>query len=95
MIVLYGLFGFYGLRIARRAPTPFTQNLVVGVTLLVVIQVFFNIAAISGIVPLSGLPLIFMSNGGTALAVTLAQIGIVLGISRYTRDPNLAKKRIS
>ncbi|MAQ77409.1 hypothetical protein CL684_02700 [Candidatus Campbellbacteria bacterium] len=84
LIVLYSVFTFFGLRIARRAPTTFSQNLAAGIILLISVQVFFNIAAISGLVPLSGLPLIFMSSGGTALIVTLAQIGIVLNISKYT-----------
>ena len=87
LIVLYLLFGFFGLRVVKYAPTPFSQNIVVGILLLILIQVFFNIAAISGIVPLSGLPLIFMSHGGTALFISLAAIGIILGISRYMRIP--------
>ncbi|MCA9353058.1 FtsW/RodA/SpoVE family cell cycle protein, partial [Patescibacteria group bacterium] len=94
LISLYGLFGFFGFRVARHAPNAFAQNLVVGIILLIVIQVFFNIAAISGIVPLSGLPLIFMSNGGTALIVTLAQLGIVLNISQYTTKPNTPRTRV-
>ena len=95
LITLYGLFGFFGFRIARHAPTVFAQNLVIGIILLIVIQVFFNIAAISGLVPLSGLPLIFMSNGGTALIVTLAQLGIVLNISKYTKKKiSLKRKRV-
>lgn len=94
LVTLYGLFAFFGFRIARYAPTIFAQNLVVGVILLIVIQVFFNIAAISGLVPLSGLPLIFMSNGGTALIVTLAQLGIVLNISKYTKRKKIKRKRI-
>lgn len=93
LILLYGIFSFFGLKIARHAPTVFAQNLVTGIILLVVVQVFFNIAAISGLVPLSGLPLIFMSNGGTALIVTLAQLGIVLNISRHIKKSN-TKKRI-
>ena len=92
LIVLYGIFTFFGFKIARNAPTVFAQNLVTGIILLITIQVFFNIAAISGLVPLSGLPLIFMSNGGTALVVTLAQIGIVLNISRYTKERIIKRK---
>ncbi|MCI5050836.1 MAG: FtsW/RodA/SpoVE family cell cycle protein [Candidatus Pacebacteria bacterium] len=94
LITLYGIFTFFGFKIARHAPSEFAQNLVVGIILLIVIQVFFNIAAISGLVPLSGLPLIFMSNGGTALLVTLAQLGIVLNISKYTLTRNVQKKRV-
>lgn len=96
LVLLYSLFAFFGFRIARHAPTPFSQNLTTGIILLVVVQVFFNIAAITGIVPLSGLPLIFMSNGGTALIVTLTQLGIVLNISRYQKKNLIRiKKRIS
>jgi len=94
LIFLYGIFTFLGFRVARYAPSEFAQNLTIGIILLVVIQVFFNIAAISGLVPLSGLPLIFMSNGGTALTVTLAGLGIVLNISKYTIKRNIDKKRI-
>ena len=95
LIILYALFGFFGFKIARNAPTPFSQNLVAGIILLVLIQVFFNIAAISGLVPLDGMPLIFMSNGGTALIVTLAQLGIVLNISRYTKKQSgIQRKRV-
>ncbi len=93
LIFFYSLLAFFGFKIAKRAPSLFAQNLVVGILLLITVQVFFNIAAISGIVPLSGLPLIFMSNGGTALFVTLAELGIVLNISRYQRN-RLIKKEI-
>ncbi len=93
LITLYTLFAFFGFKIAKQAPTEFAQNLVIGIVLLVVIQVFFNIAAISGIIPLSGLPLIFMSNGGTALLVTLAEIGIVLNISRFAKRKVVRKMR--
>jgi cell division protein FtsW len=85
LIFLYTLFGFFGFKVARNAPDLFAQNMATGITLLIVTQVFLNIAAISGLFPLSGLPLIFMSNGGTALVVTLAQVGILLNISRYVK----------
>ena len=85
LVMLYSVFAFFGARVARLAPTVFGQNLVIGIILLIVIQVFFNIAAISGIIPLSGLPLIFMSHGGTALFISLAQIGIILNVSRYMK----------
>lgn len=92
LILLYIFFALFGLRIVKYAPTPFSQNLVIGILLLILIQVFFNIAAISGIVPLSGLPLIFMSHGGTALFIALAEIGIILGVSRYMRIPKASSR---
>lgn len=94
LITLYTLLAFFGFRISKKSPDIFAQNLVIGITLLVVVQVFFNIAAISGIVPLSGLPLIFMSNGGTALFVTLAEIGIILNISKYTKQQLTQKRKV-
>jgi cell division protein FtsW len=57
--------------------------LVVGFMTLIVSQAFLNIAAMLGIAPLSGLPLPFISHGGTALVATLASLGIVLNVSKY------------
>lgn len=87
LVTLYTLLAFFGVRIARLAPTNFGQNITIGIIFLIVIQVFFNIAAISGLVPLSGLPLIFMSHGGSALFISLAQLGIILNVSRYIKVP--------
>ncbi len=71
--------------IAIKAPDMFGALLVIGIAMLIVVQSLFNISAMLGVVPLSGLPLIFVSHGGTALAVTLAGIGLVLNISRYRK----------
>lgn len=85
LVILYTIFAIFGIRVAQHAPTAFGRNLALGIIFLIVIQVFFNIAAISGLVPLSGLPLIFMSHGGSALFISLAQLGILLNISRYVK----------
>jgi cell division protein FtsW len=71
--------------IAIKAPDMFGALLVVGIASLVIVQSLFNIAAMLGVVPLSGLPLIFVSHGGTALAVTLIGFGIALNVSRYRK----------
>ncbi len=92
LVVMYTIFGLLGARIARLAPTTFGQNIVIGIVLLVTIQVFFNIAAISGLAPLDGMPLIFMSHGGTALFLTLASLGVVLNISRFERTSTASKE---
>lgn len=83
--VLIGLFiGFFarGMMIAARARDLFSQLLAAGITLLVIVQVIINIAAISGTFLLTGIPLPFMSNGGSALAFLLFEMGILLQISR-------------
>lgn len=85
LIVLYAAVALLGLRIAARAPDPFGGLLVVGLILLIIGQSFMNIASTIGLIPLSGLPLIFVSHGGTALAISLAEVGILLSVSRRMR----------
>jgi cell division protein FtsW len=63
----------------------FSGLLAVGIVILIVSQSFANIAAMLGIIPLTGLPLIFVSHGGTALFFALIQIGILLNISALRR----------
>lgn len=82
LVLLYAAVALLGLRIAARAPDPFGGLLVVGIILLIIGQSFMNIASTIGLIPLSGLPLIFVSHGGTALAISLAEIGILLSVSR-------------
>lgn len=73
------------MRIARHAPDMFGRHLATGITLLIIVQAFINMAAISGLVPLTGLPLTFISFGSSALAVNLIEVGILMNISKYTR----------
>ncbi len=86
--ILLGLFvGFAvrGYKIATRAPDLFGMLLVVGLTTLIIAQVFLNIGAMVGLAPLSGLPLPFVSHGGTALLTTLLSVGIILNVSKYQK----------
>ncbi len=69
---------------ARRAPDRFSQLVVVGVCSWIIVQAFFNIGSMIGVLPLTGLPLTFVSYGGTALAMMLFAVGIVLNISKHT-----------
>lgn len=82
LVAAFIAFGLLALRIASRAPDPFGGLLVVGLTVLIVGQSFFNIASSLGLVPLVGVPLIFVSHGGTALAIALAEVGVILSVSR-------------
>lgn len=82
LVSLFLFFAFRGLVIAKQSPDLFGGLLTVGIVILVVSQSFFNMASMLGIVPLSGLPLLFVSHGGTALFLTLASSGIVLNVSR-------------
>ena len=82
IVILYILFAMRGLWIARRSPDAFSGLLASGLVILITLQSFMNIASITGLFPLTGVPLVFMSQGGTSLLISLATVGIILGISK-------------
>ena len=86
VVILYILFAMRGLWIARRAPDSFSGLLASGLVILVTLQAFMNIASITGLFPLTGVPLVFMSQGGTSLLLSLASVGIILGISKERKQ---------
>lgn len=73
-----------GLRIARHAPDRFGQLTALGIITWLGFQAFLNIGALSGLVPLTGIPLPFMSHGGSALIISMTAIGVMMNISRQT-----------
>lgn len=85
LVCLYLFFSIRGYSIAFRAPDPFSKFLVVGLVTLLVAQSFLNIVSIVGLFPLTGVPLVFVSQGGTALLFALLSVGIILQISRHKR----------
>jgi len=85
IILLFGAFTFRGYRVATHAKDLFGMLLVVGFITIIVIQTFLNMAAMVALAPLSGLPLPFISHGGTALLATLATVGIILNVSKYQK----------
>lgn len=84
LVLLYLFFTIRGLKIASRVNDPFGKMLCIGIILIIAVQSFMNMGAIIGIIPLSGMPLPFVSHGGTALMFVLAEVGVVLNISRYS-----------
>jgi cell division protein FtsW len=86
LVLLFTTLGVLGLRIAARAPDPFGGLVVTGFVILIVGQSFFNIASTIALVPLVGVPLIFVSHGGTALAMALAEAGVILSVSRRMKQ---------
>lgn len=87
-VILISLFSFFlwrGIKIARNAPDVFGKFLAAGVVISITSQAFINMAAISGLLPLTGIPLPFVSYGGTSLAITLASVGILLNISKHAQ----------
>ena len=88
IIILYVLFALRGLRIANRSPDLFSRLLVSGIVIMITAQSFMNIASITGVFPLTGVPLVFMSHGGTSLMIYLMAIGVVLQISKFQQKNN-------
>lgn len=87
-LVLLGLYVFFALRtlkVALTAENQFGTLLAVGIATFIIVQSFTNIGAMAGVLPLSGVPLLFVSQGGTALLFVLAESGILLNISRTAR----------
>jgi cell division protein FtsW len=87
VVFLYVAFALRGMRIAGRAPDAFGRLLALGIVTIITLQSFLNIASITGVFPLTGVPLVFMSQGGTSLLISLAAVGIVLNISRFQKEP--------
>lgn len=85
LVIGFLYFLYRGIRIAAQAPDAFGKLLVTGIISWLGIQAFVNIGAMVGLLPLTGVPLPFVSQGGTALAVALAACGIVLNVSKHTK----------
>ena len=85
MVVLFALVFIRGFHIAMHAHDKFGMLVAIGLTSHIGLQAFFNIAVVSKLIPNTGISLPFFSYGGTALAVQLAEVGIVLSVSRQMR----------
>jgi cell division protein FtsW len=85
IILLFIFFTSRGMKVATMAPDVFSGLLVLGIVILITVQSLLNIASMIGVIPLSGSPLIFFSQGGTALFFTLAEIGMIMNVSRYRK----------
>jgi cell division protein FtsW len=80
LILAYAVFAYAGLSIALRCRDPFGKTLAVGLVTLICAQAAVNLAAVLGLAPLTGIPLPFVSYGGSNLVVALASVGILLNI---------------
>ncbi|MFB6226420.1 MAG: putative lipid II flippase FtsW [Candidatus Paceibacteria bacterium] len=75
-----------GFKVAKKAPDKFARLTVTGIILWLAVQTFVNIGAMVGLMPLTGVPLPFISHGGTALLSALTGVGIILNISKYQKQ---------
>jgi cell division protein FtsW len=83
VLVCFGVIAWRGLRAAMRAPDRFGAFLAVGLTAMVSIQAFFNISVVLGLLPTKGIPLPFVSFGGSSLLISMIGMGILLNISQH------------
>ena len=81
VIAAFGLFAYAGFNIALRCKDPFGKRLAAGLTALICGQAAVNVSAVMGLAPLTGIPLPFVSYGGSSLVVGLASVGILLNIA--------------
>jgi cell division protein FtsW len=84
IVALFAVFVWRGLRIGLRAPDPFGAYLALGITVLIGTQTLVNLGVVTGLLPTKGLPLPFISFGGSALLVTMVSTGVLLNISQHT-----------
>jgi cell division protein FtsW len=100
-VVIMGLFfalAWYGYRAAARAPDRFGCLVAVGVTTWITSQAVINMGAVIGILPVTGIPLPFISFGGSSLVITLAAVGILMNIAlqeRSSRRPPVPRRRLA
>lgn len=82
ILVLFIVLGVRGLRTAFKVQDPFARLTAFGITTAILLQAFFNISVVLSLLPTKGIPLPFISSGGTSLFVSLASVGILLNISK-------------
>ena len=83
VVFLFVVIAYRGLRIARSAPDSFGSLLACGITCWIVVQAGVDIGSVTDLIPFTGVPLPFVSFGGSSLIATLAAVGILLNVSRY------------
>ena len=84
LVALFSILAWRGFRAALRARDLFGRYLAVGITAMIVVQAFFNISVVLALLPTKGIPLPFISYGGSSLFVMLASVGVLLNISQQS-----------
>jgi cell division protein FtsW len=83
IVLCFCVLTWRGLRIAVRAPDRFGTFLALGLTTMVAAQAFVNISVVLGLLPTTGIPLPFVSAGGSSLLISLLSVGILLNVSQH------------
>jgi cell division protein FtsW len=83
IVIAFVVITWRGLRVAGRAPDQFGSFLAIGLTCMVAVQAFINLSVVLGMVPTKGIPLPFVSSGGSSLLINLVGMGILLNVSQH------------
>ena len=95
VVIAFGLLLWRGARAAVLAPDRFGMLLAIGIITGIVVQALFNISVVISILPAKGIPLPFISYGGSSVVVTLIGVGILLNISRFAGENAVVSERRS
>ena len=83
ILLCFCLIAWRGVSVALRAPDMFGAFLALGLTTMIVVQAFINISVVLGLMPTKGIPLPFVSSGGSSLLINLVGMGILLNVSQH------------
>jgi cell division protein FtsW len=83
VLLCFCVITWRGMRVALRAPDLFGAFLALGLTTMVAVQAFVNISVVLGLMPTKGIPLPFVSNGGSSLLMNLLGMGVLLNVSQH------------
>ncbi|SHG61631.1 cell division-specific peptidoglycan biosynthesis regulator FtsW [Jatrophihabitans endophyticus] len=93
VLLLFGLLAYAGMRVVRRSPDPFVRTAGGGATIWLAGQAVINIGYVTGLLPVTGIPLPLISAGGTSLLVTFFVIGMLVSFARHEREAVNAARR--
>jgi cell division protein FtsW len=84
LLVCFCVLTWRGLRITLQAPDAFGAYIALGITTMIVVQAFVNMSVVLGMLPTKGIPLPFVSNGGSSMLVNLVVMGVLLNVSQHS-----------
>ena len=90
IIIMFALFAWQGMRICKAAPDAFGFFLALGITASIALQAAINVAVVTGSIPTKGLPLPFISTGGSSILLSLLGVGILLNIARQSENSDVS-----